>query len=63
MKPSIDRAQHLRLIHNAPPQRIEVRLTAIAGLYPYGGVTRSYQLTRAGLDALIETAKLLEASG
>jgi hypothetical protein len=43
-----------------PPRRIEVRLTAIAGLYPYGGVTRSFELTQADLDELIAIALRLE---
>ena len=56
---------HLRLVAPPAPPRprrlIEVRLTAIAGLYPYGGVTRSFQLTDHGLDELIAHAERLEA--
>jgi hypothetical protein len=49
--------------HRPPttPRMIEVRLTAIAGLYPYGGVTRSFQLTDPDLEWLIEAAERLEA--
>lgn len=39
---------------------VEVRLTAIAGLYPYGGITRSFQLTEAGVAALCAEAARLE---
>jgi hypothetical protein len=54
----------LRLVQPAPPPRprrkIEVRVVAIAGLYPYGGVTRSFQMTHRALETLIETAERLE---
>jgi hypothetical protein len=45
----------------ARPRLREVRLTAIAGRYPYGGITRSFQLTVHGLDELIAIAERLEA--
>jgi hypothetical protein len=55
-------APHLRLVASSPrPRLVEVRLTAIAGLYPYGGTTRSYQLTERALAQLIEAAERLEA--
>lgn len=62
LKHCIDRP-HLRLVPPCPtPRPIEVRLTAIAGLYPYGGVTRSFQLRdRRDLDRLIEVAERMEA--
>jgi hypothetical protein len=60
MQRAIERAPHLRLVPPCPPRRIEVRLTAIAGLYPYGGVTRSFQLTHRDLAVLIDTAERLE---
>jgi hypothetical protein len=44
----------------ARPRLREVRVTALAGRYPYGGVTRSFQLTDHGLDELIATAERLE---
>jgi hypothetical protein len=43
------------------PRLREVRLTAIAGRYPYDGVTRSFQLTDHGLDELLAHAERLEA--
>ena len=54
----------LRVVTPMPPSRPrlrEVRLTAIAGSYPYGGITRSFQLTDHGLDELIAIAAWLEA--
>jgi hypothetical protein len=59
---------HLRLVERgtppmppARPRPREVRLTALAGRYPYGGITRSFQLTDHGLDELIATAEQLES--
>jgi hypothetical protein len=54
---------NLRVVASNPPRLIEVRLTAIAGLYPYGGVTRSFALSRDGLKRLIEVAERIEAVG
>jgi hypothetical protein len=57
------RHARLRLVEPMPPARPrlrEVRITALAGRYPYGGVTRSFQLTDQGLDELIATAERLE---
>jgi hypothetical protein len=53
----------LRLIPPMPPARPrlrEVRLTALAGRYPNGGITRSFQLTDLDLGLLIATAERLE---
>jgi hypothetical protein len=51
----------LRIISRETAPRLrEVRVTALAGRYPYGGVTRSFQLTDHGLDELIATAERLE---
>jgi hypothetical protein len=64
----VPRHARLRLVERgtppmppARPRLREVRLTALAGRYPYGGITRSFQLTDHGLDELIATAERLEA--
>ena len=62
--PRADRAPHLRLVPPPRPPRPrlrEVRVTAVAGRYPYGGITRSFQLTDHGVDELIALAERLEA--
>jgi hypothetical protein len=45
----------------ARPRLREVRVTALAGRYPYGGVTRSFQLTDRDLAELIAIAMRMEA--
>jgi len=62
-------APRLRLVTTPPPPPMpparprlrEVRITALAGRYPYGGVTRSFQLTDLSLDELLAHAERLEA--
>jgi hypothetical protein len=66
------RAERARLHHDGavlqfrprhrPPTtpRTEVRVIAV-GFSPYGGITRSFELTERGLAQLLETAERLEA--
>ena len=44
------------------PRLREIRITAIAGCYPYEGKTRAFQLTDHGLDELLAIAERLEAA-
>jgi hypothetical protein len=63
MEPHCIEPPRLRLVHSAPPRPIEVRLVAIAGLYPHG-VTKIFQLpNRTSLARLLEFAERLEAAG
>ena len=62
-------APRLRLVTTPPPPPMpparprlrEVRITALAGRYPYGGVTKSFALSDQSLAALIAFAERLEA--